>query len=81
MPNAGDGIVACVGAFNTLVQSNLSSGNDRYGVSFSDWGTNYNVAVGNRIGMDAAGTRVIPNRGSGVFLLSLIHISEPTRPY
>jgi hypothetical protein len=68
VPNAGDGIVACVGAFNTLVQSNLSSGNDRYGVSFSDWGTNYNVAVGNRIGMDAAGTRVIPNRGSGVFL-------------
>ena len=68
VPNAGDGINTNLGAFNTLVQGNLSSGNGRYGVNFSDWGTNYNVAVGNRIGTDATGTRSIPNRGGGVAL-------------
>ncbi|MBZ5621759.1 MAG: right-handed parallel beta-helix repeat-containing protein, partial [Acidobacteriia bacterium] len=68
VPNAGDGINTNLGAFNNLVQGNLSSGNGRYGINFSDWGTNYNVAVGNRVGTDAAGTSVIPNHGGGVAL-------------
>ncbi len=67
LPNLGSGISIEVGAFDNLVQGNLSSGNRRTGVSISDWGSSYNVVVGNRIGTDASGTRAVPNQ-LGVFV-------------
>jgi hypothetical protein len=61
------GIVVEVGSFNNVVQGNLSSGNRTFGVVICDWGSNYNVVVGNLIGTDASGTQAIPN-GDGVIV-------------
>ncbi len=64
--NRGYGIGIEGGAFDNLVQGNLSSGNNRAGVGISDWGSNYNVVIGNHIGTDASGTQAIPNDECGL---------------
>lgn len=64
--NRGHGIAIEMGAFDNLIQGNLSSGNGRSGVCISDSNSNYNVVTGNRIGTDATGTQAMPNDEHGL---------------
>jgi hypothetical protein len=59
--NHGYGISMEVGSFNNVVQGNLSSGNEAFGIMILNWGSNYNTVIGNRIGTDASGMEAIPN--------------------
>jgi hypothetical protein len=65
--NGHTGIALVLGANNNHVERNLISGN-MTGVAVSDWGSSYNVIVGNLIGSDASGTWPIPNDEQGVFV-------------
>jgi hypothetical protein len=64
--NHGHGVSLEIGAFNNVVQGDLSSGNGMEGVCISDPGSSYNAVVGNRLGTDTTGTKAIPNGGWGV---------------
>ncbi len=66
--NHGHGVSLEIGAFNNVVQGNLSSGNGMEGVCISDPGSSYNAVVGNRLGTDTTGTKAIPNGGCGVLV-------------
>ena len=57
-----------MGANRNRIEGNLISGNGFGGVIFGDWGSDYNVLAGNRIGTDAAGAQAIPNDWLGVYL-------------
>ena len=59
--NLGHGISMELGAYNNLIQGNLSSGNLRSGVCISDRGSNYNTVIGNLLGTNATGTAAIGN--------------------
>lgn len=67
--NYGHGISMELGSFDNRIEGNLTSGNARFGVCISDWGSDYNRVTGNRIGTDASGTRAIPNDSGGVYVL------------
>lgn len=67
--NYGHGISMELGSFDNRIEGNLTSGNARFGVCISDWGSDYNVVAGNRIGTDASGTQAIPNDSGGVYVL------------
>jgi Periplasmic copper-binding protein (NosD) len=67
LANAGNGIIIEGGAFDNVVQGNLSSGNGGAGICISDWGSDYNAVIGNRIGTDRTGTLPVPNH-EGVFV-------------
>jgi titin len=79
--NQGHGIAMELGAFDNLVQGNVSSGNGRAGVCICDWGSSYNTVIGNLIGTDASGSAPIPNDWIGVFVgmgASFNRIGGPT---
>lgn len=63
--NGSAGIVIWVGSNHTLVQGNVSSGNS-IGILFYDPHSDYNVLIGNKVGTNASGTALIPNRDSGI---------------
>ncbi len=68
LANGQSGLVIFTGAFGNVVRGNLISGNLNHGVFINDAGSSYNAIVGNRMGTDATGTRVVPNNESGVLL-------------
>ena len=51
-------------------ERNVISGNNDRGVSLTDTGTGYNRVSGNYIGLNAAGTAALGNRGQGVGLMN-----------
>jgi hypothetical protein len=57
-----------IGGSITVASRNLISGNTTYGVEIANDGTTGNVAEGNFIGSDAAGTTALPN-GTGVHIV------------
>jgi hypothetical protein len=81
--NGGHGISMEGGAFNNLVQGNVSSGNGRGGIHINDLGASYNAILGNWVGTDATGTRALPNHEGGIgvaFLTSPFNRIGGTRP-
>ena len=55
-----DGVGIETGAFNNLVRGNLINGYGA-GITIWDYGTSYNVIIGNIIGLDAACTKALGN--------------------
>jgi hypothetical protein len=53
-----------VGGYNAAAR-NVVSGNSHQGVAFSGTGTGGNIAAGNYIGLNAAGTAALPNAWAG----------------
>ena len=47
---------------------NIVSGNTQYGISVQDSGTDSNIVQGNYVGLNAAGTAVLGNDNTGIFL-------------
>lgn len=66
--NGGQGIVVVDGAAANRIEANLISGNQSDGIGVGDLGTNKNVFVDNNLGVNAAGTAAIANKGAGVWL-------------
>jgi hypothetical protein len=64
------GITMENGAFNNLVEGNLTSGNRISGILVCGWGSDFNTIIGNLVGTDANGMKAIPNNGSGVQVAS-----------
>ncbi len=65
--NANGGIVVWFGSNNTLVQENLVSGSGGNGsINFWDWGSDFNTAIGNKVGTDLTGTQPLPNFSPGI---------------
>jgi len=83
--NGSYGISLELGGFNSVVRGNLVSGNGHFGVYVGDWGSDYNVIVGNLIGTDATGSTDMGNAAAGVgiggwFLGGLFNRIGGTRP-
>jgi hypothetical protein len=53
---------------NNTVRGNLISGNNDAGVVVTGPGANGNIIVGNRIGLNAAGTAALPNANGGILV-------------
>ena len=72
-PNAFQGILLDTGASRNIIGGtnalarNVLSGNTQYGVLISGTNTTGNVILGNYIGTDASGSRVVSNAVGGVF--------------
>jgi ELWxxDGT repeat protein/parallel beta-helix repeat protein len=66
--NAGDGLRLVAGASGNSILGNLISGNEVSGIAVLDVGTEGNVVMGNRIGTDEQGTRILANLGYGIFV-------------
>ncbi len=74
--NASRGVIVSGGSDGNLIggstagAGNVISGNGTDGVRIADVGTTGNTVAGNLIGLDAAGTAVITNDASGVYVSS-----------
>lgn len=66
--NGGVGIYIECGANDTLVQGNLVSGNQLAGVVFGDHSSDFNVAIGNRVGVTLDGNQPLLNGGVGIYV-------------
>jgi len=66
--NGGVGIYVECGANNTLVQGNLVSGNQLAGVVFGDHSSDFNVAIGNRVGVSLDGNQPLLNGWVGIYV-------------
>ncbi|HQN44224.1 MAG TPA: NosD domain-containing protein, partial [Anaerolineaceae bacterium] len=66
--NGGVGIYIECGTNDTLVQGNLVSGNQLAGVVFGDHSSDFNVAIGNRVGVTLDGTQPLLNGGVGIYV-------------
>jgi hypothetical protein len=75
-PNAYQGILIAAGASGNIIggtnalQRNVLSGNSQYGVFITDSNTTGNVVLGNYIGTDANGSRMVSNQLGGVILVN-----------
>ncbi len=54
--NGDHGVAIELGAYNNLVENNVIITTGRNAVLINDWGSSYNVVIGNLIGTDARGT-------------------------
>lgn len=74
VPNKSFGISTFGGARGNVIggyaltERNVISGNAWAGISFQGSGTNGNFVAGNILGLNAAGTRPVPNLGDGVVI-------------
>ena len=76
LPNRLEGVLVYIGASNNTIgaanvdgsAANIISGNAMSGIEIRDAGTTNNVVLGNRIGLTADGTAILPNLGDGVLL-------------
>ena len=72
IPNTFEGVSVFLGAQSNVIGGtttgtrNVISGNASYGIVFSAPGTSNNVAQGNYIGLNAAGTAARPNTFAGI---------------
>ena len=72
IPNTFEGVEVFLGAQSNIIGGistgarNVISGNASYGVVFNDPGTSSNIAEGNYIGLNAAGTATQPNAFAGI---------------
>jgi len=64
--NATVGVYVECGSFNTLVQGNLISDNHVAGLLVSDPDTDFNLVIGNRIGVNRDGTQTLPNWNASI---------------
>lgn len=65
--NANGGIIVWFGSTDTLVQGNLVCGNGGNGsINFWDWGSDFNTAIGNKIGVDVTGAQPLSNSVTGI---------------
>lgn len=64
--NASTGIITEVGASGNIIKGNVSSGNGECGIQSCDWGSDYNIIIGNLVGTDATGTVALGNDWAGV---------------
>jgi len=64
--NRYGGVTVELGGFHNRIEGNLISGNEGAGIYIGDWGSDYNVVVGNLVGTDAAGTKVLGGGGVGI---------------
>jgi hypothetical protein len=64
--NGATGIAIQLGASGNTIGWNVSSGNGECGIQSSDWGSDYNVIIGNLVGTDATGVSALGNDWSGV---------------
>ncbi|HNS51843.1 MAG TPA: right-handed parallel beta-helix repeat-containing protein [Anaerolineae bacterium] len=64
--NGSYGITLELGGFDSVVRGNLVSSNGHFGVYVGDWGSDYNLIVGNLIGTDATGRTDMGNATAGV---------------
>ena len=60
------GVSIEVGSFNNIVERNVISNENQFGVIISDWGSWYNQVIGNYIGLDATGTVSLGTTGAGI---------------
>ena len=72
-PNGTNGILVIHAATGVVIQSNLISGNQSYGIRISGASATGNVVRNNRIGTDSSGTAVIPNKDGGISLHAGAH--------
>jgi len=73
------GIAMELGGFNNLIQGNLASGNQVCGIYIGDWGSEFNVVIGNMVGTDITGTKGLGNSG-GINLAARFNRIGGTRP-
>jgi hypothetical protein len=66
--NGGPGVLVASGAHDNHVQQNVISGNGN-GITITDSETTGNIAQGNMVGLDASGTALLPNVGTGIAVL------------
>ncbi|MGC8837253.1 MAG: hypothetical protein ACP5UM_02445 [Anaerolineae bacterium] len=68
LPNQGSGISLEGGANSNTVQGNLASGNLGPGVYLQGVGTDANLVLGNRVGVNAVGAAALPNGEAGILV-------------
>lgn len=68
LPNQGPGILLEGGASSNTVQGNLASGNSGPGVHLREAGTDANLILGNRVGVNAVGAAALPNGEAGILV-------------
>ncbi len=68
--NQINGAVVLAGGSSSVVESNVISGNDGWGVLVSGAGASGNAVRGNIIGLNAAGTAAVGNGSHGVLLFN-----------
>ncbi len=68
LPNQGPGILLQGGANSNTVQGNLASGNLGPGVLLRGVGTDANLILGNRVGVNAVGAAALPNGEAGLLV-------------
>jgi hypothetical protein len=66
--NGGQGLLVVDGATTNRIEGNLISGNLGDSIGVGDVGTNDNSFIENLIGVNAAGTAALANKGTGVWL-------------
>jgi len=66
--NNGVGVYVECGAYDNLVQGNLVGANHLAAVVFGDHSSDFNVAIGNRIGVTLDGDQPLLNGGVGIYV-------------
>lgn len=66
LPNLGPGILLEGGASSNTLQANLVAGNQGPGLHLRGAGTDANLILGNRVGVNAVGAAALPNAGAGI---------------
>lgn len=62
LSNGDHGVALEMGSQNNLIKDNVIVSTGRNAVLINDWGSSYNAVVGNRLGTDASGTRLLTPR-------------------